>query len=140
MAHLGERLATALVALTPEHADAIDGLVPLYDPAMVFRDPIQRIRGREEFLAMNRRLLRRMRRLHWGIAAVHGTDDEVFVEWRMRCTLRLGPSLDVCGVTRARARGGLIVDHRDYWDLGEMLASTFPGGQRVLDVLRAPFA
>jgi limonene-1,2-epoxide hydrolase len=140
MATLGTRLSTALIALTPEHADAVDGLAPLYDPAMVFRDPIQRIRGREEFLAMNRRLLRRMRRLHWEIAAVHGTDEEVFVEWRMVCALRLGPAFDVCGVTRARARGGLIVDHRDYWDLGEMLASAVPGGQRVLDVLRAPFA
>jgi hypothetical protein len=89
---------------------------------------------------MNRRLLRRMRRLDWQIAAVHGNEDEVFVEWRMRCALRLGPAFDVCGVTRARARAGLIVDHRDYWDLGEMLASAFPGGQRVLDVLRSPFA
>jgi limonene-1,2-epoxide hydrolase len=140
MTTLGERLAAALVALTPERADAVDGLVPLYDPAMVFRDPIQRIRGREAFLAMNRRLLRRMRRLDWEIAAVHGSEDEVLVEWRMRCALKLGPSFDVCGVTRARARGGVIVDHRDYWDLGEMLASAFPGGQRVLEVLRAPFA
>lgn len=140
MATLGDRLAGALVALTPDHAGAVDGLVPLYDPAMVFRDPIQTVRGREAFLAMNRRLLRRMRRLHWEIAAVHGSDDEVFVEWRMLCALRLGPTLDVSGVTRARARGGVIVDHRDYWDLGEMLASALPGGQRVLAVLRAPFA
>lgn len=46
--HLRERLVIVLVALTPEHADAVDGLVPPSDPAMVFRDPIQRIRGREQ--------------------------------------------------------------------------------------------
>ncbi|HET9626554.1 MAG TPA: nuclear transport factor 2 family protein [Kofleriaceae bacterium] len=140
MTQLGERLRDALVALTPDNAGAVEGLAPLYDPAMVFRDPIQTIRGREEFLAMNRRLLRRMRRLTWDVTAVQGTEDEVFLEWRMQCGLRLGPSLDVDGTTRVRARGGLIVDHRDYWDLGEMIASALPGGQRLLNALRAPLA
>ena len=84
---------------------------------------------------LNRRLLRRMLRLRWDIAAVHGTKDEVFVEWQMRCALGLGPSFVVCGVSRARARGRSIVDHRDDEDLGEVLASAFLGGQRVLDVL-----
>jgi hypothetical protein len=81
-----------------------------------------------------------MRRLTWDILSVQGTEDEAFIEWRMRCAIRLGPSLEVSGVTRAQARDGLIVDHRDYWDLGEMFASALPGGQRILNLLRAPLA
>jgi hypothetical protein len=81
-----------------------------------------------------------MRGLTWDVVAVHGDEHEAMLEWTMTGVLRLGPRLQVSGVTRVRARGGLIVDHRDYWDLGEMFASAVPGGQRLLELLRKPFA
>ena len=138
---LGPRVRDALIALTPDHAArAIDDLARLYDDAMVFRDPIQEVRGLEAFVEMNRRLLGRMRGLTWDVVSVHGDEHEAVLEWTMTGVLRLGPQLQVSGVTRVRARGGLIVDHRDYWDLGEMFASAVPGGQRLLQLLRRPFA
>ncbi len=81
-----------------------------------------------------------MRKLDWEIKTARGDDEEVFLEWTMRGTPKLGPAISVSGVTRARARGGLIVDHRDYWDLGEMFASSIPGGQRILHGLLKPLA
>jgi limonene-1,2-epoxide hydrolase len=137
---LAQRLADVLVALTPEQPGAIERLRELYDPAMVFQDPIQKLRGLDAFMSMNQRLLARMRTLEWTILAVGGQRDEAFVEWEMRGKAKLGPSVHVSGVTRARAQGGRIVDHRDYWDMGELIASALPGGQRLLHLFRAPFA
>ncbi len=137
---LAQRLADALVAVTPDHPEAVERLRDLYDPAVVFQDPIQKIHGLDEFLSMNRRLLRRMRTLTWTITSLQGDDEALFLEWVMRGTARLGPTMHVGGVTRARVRGSLIFDHRDYWDMGELVASTLPGGPRFLQALRAPFA
>jgi steroid Delta-isomerase len=107
---------------------------------MVFRDPIQEVRGLDAFLAMNRRLLDRMRRLEWSVVSACGDESEAFLEWTMHGAPKMGPAVELSGVTRVRARDGLIVDHRDYWDMGELFASALPGGQRLLRLVRAPLA
>ena len=135
-----ERLASALVALTPDNPDAVEGLRPLYDANMTFRDPIQTVVGLDEFLVMNRRLLGRMRKLRWEIVSSQGTDEELFLEWVMSGAPKLGPSIEVAGVTRARVKDGRVTDHRDYWDMGEMLSSAIPLGPSLLKLVRAPFA
>lgn len=144
MSHDGSTLATrlrdTLVALTPDRPDAIDGLRAMYAPDILFRDPIQQVRGIDAFLAMNRRLLRRMRSLEWIVVTTAGDDREIFLEWTMRGRTKLGPMVSVDGMTRARARHGLIHDHRDYWDLGELLASSMPAGKRLLHALVSPLA
>ena len=137
---LAERLSAALVALTPDQPAAVHDLRALYAPDMVFRDPIQEVRGLEPFIAMNARLLRRMRRLSWTITLARGDDKIAFLEWRMSGAAKLGPKLEVEGMTRVSARGGLIIEHRDYWDLGELAASSLPGGRRLLRALLSPFA
>ena len=137
---LADRVAHALVDLTPDHPNALPGLRPLYANALVFRDPIQVAHGLDAFVALNKRLLRRMRRLEWKIVSTRGDASEAFVEWVMLGAPKLGPSIEVNGVSRVLARDGLIYDQRDYWDMGEMFASSVPGGQKILQVLRAPFA
>jgi steroid Delta-isomerase len=137
---LPDRLAAALVNLRPDVPDAIAVLPALYDEAMQFRDPIQQIAGLPAFLAMNRHLLGRMHRLSWTIRGVTGDDTYAVVEWTMRGTTKLRLPLAVDGTTVVRARNGQIVDHRDYWDLGEMLASPLPFGRRMLYLLRRPLA
>jgi limonene-1,2-epoxide hydrolase len=134
------QIRDAFVAITPEQPGAVDALSRLYDAAVLFRDPIQTLRGRESFLAMNRRLLGRMRRLEWDVHTTLGDDREVFLEWTMRAWPKLAPALVVDGVTRIRHEGGLVVDHRDYWDVGEMFASALPGGQKLLHLVRTPLA
>jgi hypothetical protein len=137
---LPDRLAHALVALVPQRPDALQELLPLYADDMVFRDPIQILHGKDAFAKMNERLLRRMRTLEWTIETVRGDDSDLFLEWKMRGTTNLGPRVQVDGVTRARARDGRIVDHRDYWDLGELVASAVPGKPRLLRAIVRPFA
>lgn len=98
------------------------------------------MRGIDAFLAMNRRLLKRMRTLEWIVVTTADEGETIFLEWTMRGKTKLGPTVSVDGMTRARTRSGRIVDHRDYWDLGELLASSMPAGKRLLHALVSPLA
>ncbi len=135
-----DRLRSALVAIAPDRPEAIEALRPLYDPDVEFRDPIQALRGLDAFLAMNRRLLGRARELSFDVTSAGGSDAEIFLVWTMRATPRIGPRIAVDGVTHARTRGGLVVYHRDFWDLGELFASALPGGHTALRLLLKPLA
>jgi hypothetical protein len=134
------RLRDAFAALSPDRPESLESLRPLYDEAVEFRDPVQTVHGLDAFLDMNRRLFRRAKALSFNVTSARGDGDEMFFAWQMRVTARLGPSLTLDGVTHARARGGRIVSHRDFWDLGEFFASAFPGGAAALRLMRKPLA
>ena len=135
--NLASRLKEALAALRPE---TIDALRPLYHENLEFRDPIQTLRGIEDFLAMNRRLFARFRELTFDVSTARGDDRDVFLVWTMRAVPKVGPRLAVDGVTHARAEGGRVTHQRDYWDLGELVARAIPGGPAALRFLLKPFA
>ena len=105
---------------------AIDRLADLYDHDVVFRDPLQTLRGRDAFVAMNRRILARARRLSFVVASVAAGGGSVFLAWTMRYEPRVGPTIVFEGATHARTRAGLIVEQRDYWDLLSSLAESLP--------------
>jgi len=140
MATLPQRLSALLVDLVPGRPEVFDHLRELYTADLVFRDPIQIVHGMSDFIAMNERLLGKMRTLDWTIRGAWGDDESATVEWTMRGKPKLGPHVEVDGMTRVRARDGKVFDHRDYWDLGELAASGLPGGQRVLRAVLRPFA
>ncbi len=137
---LADRLAAALVAVRPDNPDALAGLRELYDDSVHFRDPIQELDGLPAFLAMNEHLLGRMRSLTWEIHRAFGDEDSAIIEWSMRAKTKVGVTLSVDGTTVVQANGNRVVDHRDYWDLGEMLASPLPFGKRLLHLVRWPLA
>jgi limonene-1,2-epoxide hydrolase len=134
------RVADVLSQLGPHRPDILDTLRAFYTDDIVFRDPIQEVRGIDAFIAMNRRLVRRMRTLQWTVTTAKGDDHDVFLEWTMRGKTKLGPTVKVDGMTHARARDGRIYDHRDYWDIGELMVSAVPGGQRMLHTVLSPLA
>ena len=137
---LPDRLAAFLPRLVPGSPAVFDELSALYDDAIVFRDPIQEVHGIAEFLAVNKRMLGRMRSLEWQVHAASGDDRYAVIEWTMRGAPKKGPKLSVDGVTRVQARDGKIVDHRDYWDLSEMFASAVSFGERIRRTLLRPLA
>jgi hypothetical protein len=137
---LPDRLAAALVDVRPDNPDALVVLRKLYAATCTFRDPIQQLDGLPAFLAMNTHLLGRMRTLDWTIRGARGDDAYAMLEWTMRAKTKLGVTISVDGATVVNARAGRIVDHRDYWDLGEMLASPLPFGLRLLHLVRRPLA
>jgi hypothetical protein len=137
---LADELATALEGLRADRLDSIDALEPLYDRDVEFRDPIQQLRGVDAFMEMNRRLIGRCREIAFTPTSVASRGDNIFLAWSMAARPRVGPRIAVEGVTHARALGGRVVVHRDFWDLGELVTSPVPFAQTALRWLLKPIA
>ena len=123
---LAEGLRAVLLSFDREGYAALAELAALYDRDMVFGDPLQTLHGREAFLAMNRRILRRARRVSFEIHDALGKNGSVFLTWTMHYVPRRGPAIRFEGATHARVRLGLIVEQRDYWDLLSSVAGSVP--------------
>lgn len=119
-------LLSALATFRDDGEGAIAKLVPIYDEQVRFQDPLQSLVGREAFLEMNRRLLARSKELTFDVKESAVAGDQIFATWHMRMVPRVGPTLVVDGVTHARVAGGLVVEHRDYWDLLGSVLDSFP--------------
>lgn len=135
-----EKLGQVLVNLVPGRASIFEELRELYADDLVFHDPIQIVRGWNDFRAMNERLLAKMRTLEWSILGAWDGEDSACLEWNMRGKPKLGPEFSVDGMTRVKLLEGKIVHHRDYWDLAELGLSAVPHGQRILRAALRPLA
>lgn len=117
----GERLRELFERFGRDRADdeamLRDGTL-LYAPNMRFQDPIQTVDGRDDYLAMCRRLLERPRAIRFYVDAMVESPTDVFMTWRMDMTPRLGPRVLASAATHCRLDvDGLVAWHRDYWDL-----------------------
>ncbi len=139
---LPQRLGDLLASLNRENLEAVlPNLLALYDEAMVFRDPIQELRGKPAFEHMNRSLAARSRAFHFELLDRAGDDARAFLRWRMVMQPKLGRTMEVEGTSFLRANdAGLVVEHVDYWDLPSFFASAVPGGERMLRALLKPIA
>lgn len=113
----------------------------LYDDAVFFRDPMQQAEGLAAFLEVNRRMGRGAKRVSFRVQDSTGDDSLFYLHWTMRFEPRVGPALTVEGVSRIRAEQRRVVEHIDYWDLGELFASALPrgAGRKLLHLLFKPF-
>ena len=104
-----------------------------YHPDVLFRDAIQEVRGRDAVIEM---LLRFPQRCHELRVEVHDVVQQgqlIFVEWRTEMVIRKGMRvLWNDGCTRLRLDDqGLVVDHRDYFDLWGDLIDAFPKASKL---------
>ena len=132
---LAERLRDVYVSFDLDAEGALTRLAELYDRDVVFRDPLQKLSGREAFLAMNRRVVTRARKLSFDVKDFLGGGDSLFLAWTMAYEPRRGPTLVFEGATYARVRGDVIVEQRDYWDLLSSLAQSIPGVRHLYSAL-----
>ena len=116
-----------LFAAGPFDESTNAALAPYYAEDVVFTDPIQTVRGRAAFLAMNSRLIRRARRIRFVAHTAAQQGDEVFITWTMTMEPRLpAPTLTIEGVTHVTLRDGLVWRHTDYWDLAGSAMGAIP--------------
>jgi len=133
---MAESLRDVLSGFERDGDGTLARLAELYHRDVVFRDPLQTLRGRDAFLAMNRRIMRRARRLSFDVKDAVGSQGSAFLTWAMRYEPRRGPTITFEGSTHARVRDGLVTEQRDYWDLLSSLAESLP----VLHVVYAKLA
>jgi limonene-1,2-epoxide hydrolase len=93
-------------------------IYPYYHPDVVFHDSIQRIEGKEEFIALCRRLTERCKQLRMDVHSVARNGDVIFLQWTMTMMFDRFPSTPVYGCTKLTLHGdGRIIEQRDYYDL-----------------------
>jgi len=93
-------------------------IYPYYHPEVVFQDSIQRIEGKEEFIALCERLTKRCEELRMDISAVATNSNLIFMQWTMTMMFRKFPSTPIFGSTVLTLHeDGRIVGQRDYYDL-----------------------
>jgi ketosteroid isomerase-like protein len=121
-----EKLRGAMAAISGVGESELPQLEALYDADVRFQDPIQTLEGREAFIEMNRRLLRRSRSLRFEVGEVMEQEDTVFLTWTMFFHPKVGPEMTIEGASHLRVREGRIAYHRDYWDLLSSAAEAMP--------------
>lgn len=102
-------------------------LARIYHPDAVFIDPLQTLRGCNEIMAMNQRLMARARELTFDVQHTAEGDGTIFLSWVMYYATRRGPRLRIEGTTLMLLEDGLVTDHVDYWDLLSSVVGTIPG-------------
>jgi len=138
--HLRTKLADLLGSVDIHDLRPFEAAVEeLYATDVHFRDPMQEVRGRDAFIQVNRSLAKKSRSLRFEVTDTSGDDERFYLHWKLAMRPILGPELHVEGVSRFLAAGGRVVEHLDFWDLGELMASPLPGGRRLVHALCKPF-
>jgi limonene-1,2-epoxide hydrolase len=96
---------------------AWDHILPYYDENIFFKDSVQSIRGKEEFLKMTRRLAQRSKNLEFLIHSGAMDGNLIFIEWEMVISYKSLPKSSVYGSSRILLKDGKIIEQRDYYDL-----------------------
>ena len=93
-------------------------IFPYYHEQIVFRDTIQEVRGKDDFVAMCNRLTQRCQSLQMDITSIAQKDNLIFMEWTMTMVFRKTPSTPIFGCTKLTlGLDGRITHQRDYYDL-----------------------
>jgi limonene-1,2-epoxide hydrolase len=102
-------------------------ILPYYHDDIVFQDSIQRLEGKEDFVAMTKRLTRRSKSLDMELHTLQKDGHTIVMEWTMTMRFRVFPSSSMYGMTRLTlGEDGRIVHQRDYYDLWGDIADNVP--------------
>jgi hypothetical protein len=102
-------------------------IFPYYDEQIVFQDTIQRIEGKEEFVAMCQRLTHRTTKLRMDIVSIAQYDNVIIFDWVMTMMFKKYPDTPLYGATKLTLNeAGLIAQQRDYYDLWGDIFNNIP--------------
>jgi limonene-1,2-epoxide hydrolase len=93
-------------------------LFPYYHDEIVFEDIIQKIEGKEDFIAMCKRLSDRSGNIRMETVSVVVMDNAAFIEWEMKIQFKKYPATPMYGCTKLTfGEDNRIIHQRDYFDL-----------------------
>ena len=91
-------------------------IYPYYHDEIVFQDTIQRIEGKQEFIALCERLTNRCKELKMDLGTILSKGNEFMFEWTMTMMFDQFPSTPIYGCTKLILHGR-IMSQRDFYDL-----------------------
>lgn len=122
------RLATWFNQLEPAALAQLEGY---YAADARFKDPFNDVTGPEAIRQVFEHMYRTLEQPHFVVTGAVCQGDEAFLTWDFRFRFkRFNPALEqtVRGTTHLRFdAAGLVVWHRDYWDVAEELYEKIPG-------------
>lgn len=93
-------------------------IYPYYHDEIVFQDTIQRIEGKQEFIALCERLTNRCKELKMDLGTILSKGNEFMFEWTMTMMFNKFPSTPIYGCTKLILHDdGRIISQRDFYDL-----------------------
>jgi hypothetical protein len=75
---------------------------------------------------MNRNLVRRLKEMRFDDLALVGGEPHFMISWTATIQPKIGPSVIAPGVSELKTQGGLVVYHRDYWDVLSAFSGSIP--------------
>lgn len=109
--------------------DNLASLKSIYHPNVAFADPLHKISGFDQLLNYFDHLYSNLTECSFVVTDVIESDDEAAIYWNMTyCHKQLNKSkaIYVEGHSRLKMRDDLVIFHRDYLDVGEMLYENIP--------------
>ena len=89
-----------------------------YHDDIVFQDTIQRIEGKQAFMALCERLTARCKELKMDLGTIFIKGNEFMFDWTMTMMFNKFPSTPIYGCTKLTLHAdGRIISQRDYYDL-----------------------
>ena len=102
-------------------------IFPYYHDEIIFQDSIQRIEGKDEFVALCNRLTDRCEQLNMDITSIAQNENQIFFEWEMTMIFKKWPSSSIFGCSKLTlAEDGRIREQRDYYDLWGDIFNNIP--------------
>lgn len=102
-------------------------IFPYYHQDIVFQDTIQRIEGKDNFIAMCNRLTKRTKQLKMELLAITQNDNVIMFDWVMTMMFKKYPNTPIYGATKlVLSEDGLIKEQRDYYDLWGDIFNNIP--------------
>ena len=107
----------------------------LLDKDIVFIDPFNKIKGREQFIKLFKRNLEIIKNPKFIITTVTSVKNIYFVKWRMEY-FAFGKTQSIDGVSEIKLNKlGLIIYHYDHWDSFNQFYLKLPFLGKVLKLL-----
>ncbi len=94
-----------------------------YNSDVIFQDSIQTLNGRDAFIEMSKRFVKRCSELQVDVHNALQGESEIFLHWTMKFKFLLFPPSIFEGVTKLTLNEeGRVILHRDFFDVwGEVL-------------------
>lgn len=112
----------------------------VYANEVVFQDPMHQLNGINELQSYFENLYKNLQQCEFSIERVIYSEKQASVYWQMRYQhqkLNAGQQVVVQGNSLLKSDGNLVVYHRDYLDLGQMLYEQLPLLGRLIKWLKA---
>jgi ketosteroid isomerase-like protein len=112
------------------NANNLASLAALYHPDVIFSDPVHQISGLAALGDYFAHAYARLTESHFSVKSMAASGQTGFVSWQMRIrhpAIAQGNEILVDGCSELRwQEDGLIIAHRDYYDLTQMVYQHLP--------------